>query len=98
MSILSCGSSINASYLVSVNLAMRFQSRNFFLKLVNQKQLLPVQALFVDGLGRNRTSLQRTFQGCFLQSSGSFGQTVSEENFVLEINQSAARIACGGHV
>jgi hypothetical protein len=40
----------------------------------------------------------RTFQGCFLPSSDSFGQAVSEETIFLEIHQSKTRIACGGHV
>jgi hypothetical protein len=48
-------------------------------KSVNQKQELPVMAMFVNGLGRNEQSLQRTFHRCFLPSFGSFGQTVSEE-------------------
>ena len=39
-----------------------------------------------------------TFQGYFLPSFDSFGQAVSEEKIVLEINQSEIRIACGGHV
>jgi hypothetical protein len=34
----------------------------------------------------------------FLPSIGSFGQAVSEEKIVLEIDQSERRIACGGHV
>jgi hypothetical protein len=37
-----------------------------------------------------------TFQGCTLPSFDSFGKTVSEKIY-LEINQSEARIACGGH-
>jgi hypothetical protein len=39
-----------------------------------------------------------TFHMCFLPNFGSFVYSVSEENFFLEINQSAIRIACGGHV
>ena len=35
--------------------------------------------IFVNGLGRNEQSLQRTFHRCFLPSFGSFGQAVSEE-------------------
>ena len=50
-----------------------------FQKLVNQKQELPVVAIFVDGSGQNEQSLQTTFHRCFLPSFGSFGQTVSEE-------------------
>ena len=50
-----------------------------FQKSTNQKQELPVVAMFVNGSGRNEQSLQRTFHRCFLPSFGSFGQAVSEE-------------------
>ena len=49
-------------------------------KSANQKQELPVVAMFVNGSGQNVQSLERTFHGCFLPSFGSFGQVVSEEN------------------
>jgi hypothetical protein len=45
----------------------------------NQKQELPVAAMFVRGSGQNEHSIQRTIHRCFLPSVGSFGQTVSEE-------------------
>jgi hypothetical protein len=45
---------------------------------LDQKQELPVAAMFVNGSGQNEQSLQRTFHGCFLPSFGSFGQAVSE--------------------
>ena len=48
-------------------------------KSTNQKQELPVAAMFVNGSGRNEQSLQRTTHRCFLPSFSSFGQTVSEE-------------------
>ena len=48
-------------------------------KSANQKQELPVAAMFINGSGRNEQSLQRTFHRCFLPSFISFGQTVSEE-------------------
>ena len=50
-----------------------------FQKSNNQKQELPVAAMFVNGSGQNQQSLQKTFHRCFLQSFGSFGQAVSEE-------------------
>ena len=50
-----------------------------FQKSTNQKQELPVAAMFINELGRNQQSLQRTFQGCSLPSFDSFGQAVSEE-------------------
>ena len=48
-----------------------------FQKLTNQKQELPVAAIFVNGSGRN---IQRTSHRCILPSFGSFGKAVSEEN------------------
>ena len=50
-----------------------------FQKSTNQKQELPVAAMFINKSGRNQQSLQRTYQGCFLSSFDSFGQAVSEE-------------------
>ena len=48
-------------------------------KSANQKQELPMTAMFVNGSGQNEQSLQRSFHRCFLPSFGSFGQAVSEE-------------------
>jgi hypothetical protein len=45
----------------------------------NQKQELPVVAMFVNGSRQNVQSLQRTAHRYFLPSFGSFGQTASEE-------------------
>jgi hypothetical protein len=121
----------------------------FFFKLTNQKQELPVVAMFVNGSGRNVQSFLRAIHRCFLPSFSSFGQAVSQEKMFfrnrpirknnclwrqflltdrdkmsnlyrgpsinasyqvsvhlakrfqsrfLEIDQSAPRIACGGHV
>ena len=50
-----------------------------FKKSANQKQELPVAAIFVNQLGQNEQSLQRTFHRCFLPSFCSFGQAVLEE-------------------
>ena len=36
-------------------------------------------AMFVNGSELNEQSLQRTFQGCFLPSFGSFGKAISEQ-------------------
>ena len=47
---------IDASYQVSVHLAKRFQRRSFK-KLANQKQELPMVAMFVIGSERNEHSL-----------------------------------------
>jgi hypothetical protein len=40
-------------------LAKQFQRRRFKKKLANQKQELPVAAMFVNGLGQNVQSLER---------------------------------------
>ena len=72
------GHSIDASYQVSVHLVKRFQRKRFF-KSANQKQELPVVAMFVNGSRQNVQSLERTFDRCFLPSFSSFGWGVSEE-------------------
>ena len=54
-----------------------------FLKSANQKQELPVVAMFVNRSERNERSQQRTFHRCFLPSFGIFGKTVSEEKNLL---------------
>jgi hypothetical protein len=48
-------------------------------KSANQKQELPVVAMFVNRLGQNMQSLERTFHRCFLPCFSSFGWEVSEE-------------------
>ena len=50
-----------------------------FFKSTNQKQELPVVAMFVNGSGRNEQCLKRNFHRCFLPSFSSFGWGVSEE-------------------
>jgi hypothetical protein len=60
-----------------------FRGEDFF-KSANQKQELPVVAMFVNGSGQTK------FQ--FIWESGFRG-----EDF-LEINQSETRMVCGGHV
>ena len=57
-----------------------FRKEDFF-KSANQKQELPMAAMFVNESELNEQSLQRTFQGCFLPSFGSFGKAASEEKF-----------------
>jgi hypothetical protein len=72
------GPFIDASYQVLVHLAKPFQRRRF-LKLANQKQELPVAAMFVNGSGQHEQSLERTFHRCFIPGFSSFGWGVSEE-------------------
>ena len=50
-----------------------------FKKSANQKQELPVAAMFVNGLGRKEQSLYRTFHKRFLPNFRSIGFAVSEE-------------------
>ena len=52
-----------------------------FQKSTNQKQEVPVVAMFVNRSGQNKHSLQRICHRCFLPSFGSFGQAVSEKIF-----------------
>ena len=66
------GPFIDASYQVLVHLAKPFQRRRF-LKLANQKQELPVAAMFVNGSGQHEQSLERTFHRCFIPGFSSFG-------------------------
>jgi hypothetical protein len=49
--------SIDASYQVSVHLVKRFQRIRFKTKSANQKQELPVAAMFINGSGRNEQPL-----------------------------------------
>jgi hypothetical protein len=62
-----------------LDLKIIWSSGEEFKKSANQKQELPMAAMFVNGSGRNEQSLQRTFHRCFLPSFGSFGQAVSKE-------------------
>jgi hypothetical protein len=52
MSSLYRGPAIDVSYQVSVHLAKRFQRRRLK-KSANQKQEMPMVAMFVDGSGQN---------------------------------------------
>ena len=60
------GPSKDASYQISIHLAKRFQ-RRFFYESTNQKQELPMAAMFANGSERNWPSLWKTFHRCFLQ-------------------------------
>ena len=61
------GPSRDAPYQASDYMVKRFQ-RRFFQKSTNQKQELPVAAMFVNRSGQNAQSLQMTFHRCFLPS------------------------------
>ena len=83
------GPSIDASYQVSVHLNWPTSFRGeYFFKSTNQKQELPVLAMFVNESGRYAQFSQRTFHRWFLPRFDSFGQAVSEEkNFKKLTNQ-----------
>ena len=87
MSNLYRGSSKDASYQVSVHLAKRLQRIRFFQKSTNQKQELPVVAMFVNRLELNEQFLKRTFHGYFLPNFDSFSQTITEKIFQKSTNQ-----------
>jgi hypothetical protein len=53
-----------------------------FKKIGQSEQELLVVAMFVNGSEQHKQSQQRTFHRCFLPSFGTFGQTVSEKNFL----------------
>jgi hypothetical protein len=73
MSNLYRGPSIDASYQVSVHFGQAVSEEKIFFKSANQKQELPVAAMFVNRSGQNEQSLERTFHRCFLPSFSSFG-------------------------
>ena len=62
------------------------EEKNFF-RLTNQKQELPVAAMFVYGSGRNVHSLQRAFHSYLLHSFGSLCEEVSGKIFQKLTNQ-----------
>jgi hypothetical protein len=51
------GSYIDASCQVWLHLAKQVQRSIFFITLANQKQELPLVAIFVGGMGRNEETL-----------------------------------------
>jgi hypothetical protein len=56
-------------------------------KLANQKQELPMAAMFVNRSGQNEQSLERTFHRCFIPSFTSFGWGVSEKIKMWKVNR-----------
>ena len=65
-------------------------------KLANQKQELPMAAMFVNGSGQNEDSLERTFHKCFLPSFSSFSRGVSEEKIKITENRRRMRMPSDG--
>ena len=69
---------VDASYQVSVHMAMQFQRRRLFRnRPIRNKNCMWWPCLLTDR--DEMSNLQRTFHRCFLPSFGSFGQAVSEE-------------------
>ena len=95
MCILYRGPSIYASYQVLVHLA-GFREEHVQ-KLTNQKQVLPMVFMFVNGLERNEQSLQSTSIDVSYQVSVHLAKQF-QRRWVFEIDQSETRIVCGGHV
>jgi hypothetical protein len=65
-------------------------------KSANQKQELPVVAMFVNESGRN----EHFFLGPSIDASYQVSDHLAKrfQRRILEIDQSETRIACGGHV
>ena len=80
-----------------ISFGEELQKRRYVQTLTNQRQELPVAAMFVNGSNLNGQSLQRNLYICCLPSFGSFGQAVSEEKNT-KIDPSETRITYGGHV
>jgi hypothetical protein len=72
-----------ASGEISISLLTELSSLNkefiIIIIIIWPKQELSVAAMLVNGSGRNEQSILRTFHRCFLQSFGSFGNSVSKE-------------------
>ena len=68
-----------------------FRGENFQ-KSANQKQELPVVAMFVNRSELNEQSLQGTFHRCFLPSFGFIWPSGFRGDYFLELDQSETRI------
>jgi hypothetical protein len=70
-----------------------------FLKTTNQKQKLPVAAMFVNGSGQIKMS--NLYRGPSIDASYQVSFHLAkrfQRRRFLEIDQSETRIACGGHI
>ena len=82
MSILYRGHSIDAFYQMLVHFGKAISEEKISQKSTNQKQVLPVTAMFVNGSGQNELSIQKTFHRCILRSFGSLDKALSEAKFL----------------
>ena len=91
------GSSIDASYQVSVHLAKRFQRRRFFRnRPIRNKNCLWQPYLLMDW-----DEMSNLYRGPSIDSSYQLSDHMNkwfQRRRFLEIEQSETRIACGGHV
>jgi hypothetical protein len=90
--------SIHASYKVSVHLAKQFQRRRFFRNQpIKNKNCLWRPCLLPD-----QDKMYNLYRGpstdASYQVSEHLVKRFQRRRFVLEINQSETRIACGGHI
>ena len=67
-------------------------------KSANQKQELPMVAMFVDESELNEHFHRGPSKDASYQISIHLAKHIQRRRFFLEINQSETRIACGGHV
>ena len=97
MSILYRGPSIDASYQVSVHLAMRFQRRRFFRNQpIRNKNCLWRPCLLTD-----RDEMSKFYRGPSIDASHQVSVHLAmrlQSRRLKKIVQSETRIACGGHV
>ena len=66
-----------------------------FQKSTNQKQILPVATMCINGSGRNEQYLQKTSHRCILPSFGSFGEAVSEEKICQKSTNQKQELSVG---
>ena len=66
-------------------------------KSTNQKQELPVAAMFVNGSGQNEQSYREPSIDASYQVSVHLAKRFQRRR-ILKISQSETRVACGGHV
>jgi hypothetical protein len=72
--------------------------KKIFSKSTNQKQELPLTAMFVNGSELNRNLYKGPSKDDSYQISIHLAKRLQRRRFFLEINQSETRIVCGGHV
>jgi hypothetical protein len=98
MSNLYKGPTIDASYQVSVHFGQVVSEETNLFKSTNEKQELPVVAMFVNGSGRYEHFNRGPSIDASYQVLVHLVKRFQRRRFILEIDQSETRIACGGHV